>query len=276
MRKLLKLIAGMAVCTFGVFVTSSCSKDEFFGLEESEIINHSLKTEIALSQEFADYVIACINMSNEMDQLVDTTGSPFKFEVDGNPVCYKSGIQEEILVLMDNLKKAYPELVKADELDFAEIEKIAFSKNKALKGYAPRKILKSNDSGLLSNQWLYAASEGSSTDGFLYEDPSGSWTFVAHEKKEIAVSQSMWFVCETPPDNNKLGGGLFFSDGSSVSMTGYGESWPSITNSSPYAQADFVIIPPSVSYAEMGGILPQLCCSAYLDSNREHLFFMAE
>jgi len=266
----------MAVCTLGVFASSSCSKDEFFGLEESEIIDNSLKTEIALSQEFADYVIACINMINEKNQPVVVAGSPFKFDVDGATVYYESGIKEEILVLMDNLKKAYPELVKADELDFAEIEKIAFSKNKALKGYAPRKILKSNDSGLLSNKWLYAASEGSSTDGFLYEDPSGSWTFMAHEKKETAVSLSMWFVCETPPDNNKLGGGLFFSDGSSVSMTGYGESWPSITNSSPYAQADFVIIPPSVSYAEMGGIFTQLCCSAYLDSNREHLFFRAE
>ena len=83
----------------------------------------------------------------------------------------------------------------------------------------------------------------------------------------------MWFVCETPPDNNKLGGGLFFSDGSSVSMTGYGESWPSITNSSPYAQADFVIIQ---SFVGLGETIQQLCCSAYLDSNREHLFFMAE
>lgn len=274
MRRLLNFIAGMAVCTYGVFVTSSCSKDEFFGLEESEIINKSLKTEIALSQEFADYVIACINMSNEMEQPADTTGSPFKSELDGNPVYFKSGIQEEILVLMDNLKKAYPELLKADEFDFAEIEKIAFSKNKALKGYAPRKISKS--SGLLSNQWLYAASEGSSTDGFLYEDASGSWTFMAHEKKDIAVSLSMWFVCETPPDENKLGGGLFFSDGSSVSMTGYGEYWPYVTNSSPYAQADFIVLPPSLSLWELGtGILSHLG-TAYYESNREHLLYWAE
>ena len=40
MRKKLKNIAGIAMCVLGVLATSSCSKDEFFGLNEYESLDY--------------------------------------------------------------------------------------------------------------------------------------------------------------------------------------------------------------------------------------------
>ena len=57
--RLLKTIAGMAACARGVISASSCSKEEFFGLENSEYLDNSLKTEIAMSHEYVDLVLAC-------------------------------------------------------------------------------------------------------------------------------------------------------------------------------------------------------------------------
>ena len=66
MRIKVKTLAGMVACLMGVLATASCSKEEFFGLEDSVYLDNSLKTEIAMSQEYADYAIACYNYRGDI------------------------------------------------------------------------------------------------------------------------------------------------------------------------------------------------------------------
>ena len=275
MRKLLRINIGMLVCVLGVLSTSSCSKDEFFGLEGSEYIDNSLKTEIAMSQEFADYLIACIELSNNLSQPVDTAKMQ-QYVVGGKPIYCISDSQESMLVLLDNLKNAYPELTKADRLDFVEIEKIAISKNKLLKGYFPRGFSKTDGSNLGNKQsrsWIYAASEGSSYEDASYQDNTGSWGFKAFDYSIQAISMSIWFVAEGSSEPYGVGAGLIFDDNSGVSMVGYGECWPSAINSiSPSAEADFLIVSPQIIHTEFYEFFKNLG-SGYYESGRQHLVY---
>lgn len=268
----------MAVCLFGVLAFSSCSKDEFFGLEDSEYIDNSLKTEIAMSQEFADYLIACMGLSNNLNQPIDTAKMQ-QYVVGGKPIYCISDSQESMLVLLDNLKNAYPELTKADRLDFVEIEKIAISKNKLLKGYLPRGFSKTNGSDWSNKQsrsWIYAASEGSSYDVASYQDNTGSWGFQAFDYSFQAVSMSIWFVAEGSSEPYGVGAGLIFDDNSGVSMVGYGECWPSAINSiSPSAEADFLIVSPQIMYTEFNEFFNNLG-PGYYESGRQHLIYPVE
>lgn len=271
-------LVGMAVCLFGVLAFSSCSKDEFFGLEDSEYIDNSLKTEIALSQEFADYLIACIELSNNLSQPIDTANMQ-QYVVDGKPIYCISDSQESILVSLDNLKNAYPELTKADRLDFVEIEKIAISKNKLLKGYLPRGFSKTNGSDWSNKQsrsWIYAASEGSSYDVASYQDNTGSWGFQAFDQSNDAIAMSIWFVTEGSSEPYGVGAGLIFDDNSGVSMVGYGECWPSAINSiSPSAEADFLIVSPQIMYTEFNEFFNNLG-PGYYESGRQHFVYPIE
>ena len=243
MRKNLRTIAGMAICALGVLATSSCSKDEFFGLEDSVYIDNSLKTEIAMSKEFADYAIACFNLVEEMNNPIDTANMQIQGVVDGNPIYYTTGSHESILEMMDNLKKAYPELTEADKLDFDELMEIALSKNKVLKAALPRRVTKAYipkwGVDKYSYIWIYSASGGAQN----YELQAGDWWFKAHDSQLSAVSHVIW----TTGEANYIfpnGGGIIFPDNSAVSMVGSGETWPSITDSysGPTSEADFVVI----------------------------------
>ena len=278
MRKRLITMAGMVVWVLGVLSTSSCSKDEFFGLEGSEYIDNSLKTEIAMSQEFADYLIACIELSNNLSQPVDTANMQ-RYVVDEKPIYCISDSQESMLVLLDNLKNAYPELTKADRLDFVEIEKIAISKNKLLKGYFPRGFSKTNGSDWSNKQsrsWIYAASEGSSYEDASYQDNTGSWWFKAFDQSNDAIAMSIWFVTEGSSEPYGVGAGLIFDDNSGVSMVGYGECWPSAINSiSPSAEADFLIISPQIMYTEFNEFFNNLG-PGYYESGRQHFVYPIE
>lgn len=233
----------MAVCALGVLATSSCSKDEFFGLEDSVYIDNSLKTEIAMSQEFADYALACFNLVEEMNNPIDTANMQIQGVVDGKPIYYTTSSHESILELMDNLKKAYPELTKADKLDFDELMEIAISKNKVLKAALPRKVTKTYipqwGVDKYSYIWIYSASGGTQNNALHY----GDWWFRAHDSQLAAVCHVIWNSTEASllfPS----GGGIIFPDNSAVSMIGSGEGWPSITDSysGPTSEADFVVI----------------------------------
>ena len=136
--KKFRTLAGMAVFALGVLATSSCSKDEFFGLEDSQLIDASTKTEIAMSQEYVDFVLACSEMADFMSQPMDTTTAEVKIDPDGKRILYKEGPQLSAMALFEVLKEKYPELEKADKMDLDEILKIALSKNTVLKGEASK------------------------------------------------------------------------------------------------------------------------------------------
>ena len=278
MRKKIQTLAGMAVCALGILATSSCSKDEFFGLEDSVYLDNSLKTEIALSQEFADYAIACYNIVNEMNQPMDTANMQIQGIVDGQPVYYTTGSQEYIIELKEKLKNAYPELAKADRLDFDEIMEIAISNNKVLKGILPNKITRSYpDYNKISNMWIYNASEGDSVDELFFFDSGscGEWWFKAFSNSFSALNHVIWFVGEEWCYPN--GGGLIFADDSAVGMLGDGECWPTIASRvGPRAEADFIILPDAnLSQFEIWDFAWHLG-PEYYNSNRVHYLYNDE
>lgn len=232
--KNIRTIAGMAVFAFGVLATSSCSKDEFFGLEGSEVIDASTKTEIAMSQEYVDFVLACSEMADFMSQPMDTTTAEVKIGPDGKRILYKEGPQLAAMALFEVLKEKYPELEKADQIDYDEILKIALSENKALKGVASKTTPKTK-----YNAWAdcmhWASSNGHGGAGFGSE----GWWFDCFLGSLSAMQHVMYIASET---DETFIGGLIFGDGSIATMYSYPNWWPSIANSgSPMPETDFVL-----------------------------------
>lgn len=255
----------MAACVLGVISASSCSKEEFFGLENSEYLDNSLKTEIAMSQEFADYSIACYNLMQEMSQSVDTTDMQIQGIVNGKPIYFKTGSDESLKNLYEGLIKAYPEMTKADKLDIEEIQEIALSKNKALKGLA--KSTKYNYYRQ-SESWILSAS-GGWTD-WIYID--GDWTFESHWMSYSAVSNALLYCGENSFGMN--GGGLVFGDDSGVSMIGYGEYWPYMRRyGGPTPEANFLVAPNANIYnLEIWDIAYALGPGFYQDCRVHYIF----
>ena len=227
--KNLRTLAGMAVFALGVLATSSCSKDEFFGLEDSQLIDSSTKTEIAMSQEYVDFVLACSEMAEYMSQPMDTTTAEVKIGPDGKRILYKEGPQLSAMALLEVLKEKYPVLEKADKMDLDEIMKIALSKNKALKKVA---TTKSDDDYPESYSWANSLgiSYGCGTGcGFIECYQSGGTGF-----------QYLLFVASECDDLYL--GGLAFGDGSVVTLISEPCYWPEIINQGcPVAETDFVI-----------------------------------
>lgn len=250
--KQIRSLAGMAVFAFGVLATSSCSKDEFFGLNEFESLDYSKKTEIALSQEYTDYAVACYKIVDAMNQLSDTSSNLNKGEIEGKNVRYfESG--EPIMDLLDILKKAYPELINADKPDFDEIQRIAISKNETIKNIAGSKNKTKWDGYYYDSEYfignLNCALSNYWTDNpFTMTAQVGKWFLESCWDQGSAVSEAIWFSSEF---GNQLGsGGLLFPDYSAACVVGIGE-WPSIINSVSSAEADFLIVPYSnISYME--------------------------
>lgn len=267
MKKNYVSLAGMAVCVLGVLSTSSCSKDEFFGLEDSVYLDNSLKTEIAMSQEFADYTLACLNLANEMNQPIDTAEMQIQGLVNGKPIYLKTASYENVKEMIDNLREAFPELVKADKLDFKEMQEIALLKNKSLKGLAKSTKYVPSWSDPQSEIWIYSASGGTDNYSMYY----GGWFFDSHWSVYSAVSEVLWYCGEGGFNMN--GGGLIFGDYTAVSMIGYDEYWPSIVNSGPRAEADFLVAPNvDLSSLEVWDIAWRLGPGYYGGGRIHHIF----
>ena len=241
----------MAVCALGVFATSSCTKDEFFGLEDSVVIDASTKYEIAMSQEFADYTRVCFNIAQSLNQEVDTTKMESFLAEDGRRVLYMGGSsQGNAYEAMENLWKAFPELTKADAIDFEEIQRIALSDNEALKDVAAKISEKNTKYGTYSDNnarsWLasvyyeYYGYQASPTyayfDGFAYNMYSDVVTAV----------HSIIYACEY--NSYPLAGGLVWGDYSAVTISSYAEGWPNVgwLGGSPMPEADFLVVPPTL------------------------------
>lgn len=227
----------MAVCILGALAASSCSKDEFFGLEDSEVLDYSTKYEIAMSQAYADYAIACFEMAEIMNQPVDTTEMDICGSIKGKPVYAKTGSCTSALDLLEALKKQYPELAKADQIDFNEINEIALSKNDALKEIAS-KMKKETKSSIFGCAGSWAESLGHYGGGFGDE----GWSFNLHFSRYSAVQSAIYGFAES---YIAMTGGLIFGDETAASMSSSMWSlWPSVANQgSPQPESDFFIWP---------------------------------
>ena len=258
----------MAVCILGALAASSCSKDEFFGLEDSEVLDYSAKYEIAMSQAYADYAIACANMVETMLQPVDTTKMEIQGEIDGKPLYVKNGTCVSALDLLENLKKLYPDLQKADNIDFKEIQEIALANNEALKDIAAKMPTETKTWFSWGDVSSWAQSNGHYGASFA-ED---GWWFSCFTSAWSAINDAIWAYGESY-NNDKFEGGLLFNDGTAVSMIGYSEiPWPSIVNQgSPLAETDFIIAPT----ADVNQIWGELCYFGpeYAEGNRLHYVY---
>ena len=251
MKRNFKPMAALAVCALGALAVSSCTKDEFFGLEDSVVIDASTKYEIAMSQEYADYARACFNMFEAMNQPVDTTVMEKK-EINGKAVYIQNGSTTSVMDLLNSLKKAFPELANADQIDFNEILSIALANNEELndiKSKMPSRTKYYED--YQSGHWLYSVAEnyyGISDWGSPWLDIEG-WWFTAYDYRYTAINEVIFRLAESSSPYNYnyegMGGGLIFGDQSAVSMVSWGEyAWPSVIGyGSPAPEADFIVAP---------------------------------
>ena len=266
MKKEIKSLAVMAVCIIGALAASSCSKDEFFGLEDSEVLDYSIKTEIAMSQEYADYAIACFQMIESMNQPVDTTDMEFKGEIKGKKFYVKTDTTLSVMKYLDILKKAYPVMAKADKIDFKEIQGIALSKNKALKDIASKmEPLTKDYADRQSGHWLFSVAEsfyGSSAGMSPWLNVNGCF-LTAYDDYRLAISDIIWgseFY-----NDNAVCGGLLFGDYSGVSLISSYEGWGIADCGSPCPEGDFVYAP-NATFADLWISMG----AGYWSSNRTH------
>lgn len=262
--KKFRTLAGMAVFALGVLATSSCSKDEFFGLEESEVIDASTKTEIAMSQEYVDFVLACSEFAEYMSQPMDTTNAEVKEGPDGKRILYSEGPQLSAMALFEALKEKYPELKEADQMDFEEIMKIALSKNKALKNVA---ATKSDNAYPQSYSWANSV-------GIPYSCGSGSSYLQCYPSDAPAVQNVLFWASEY--DDLYLGG-IIFGDYSTATLISDPCYWPDIINQGyPVAEADFVISYSSGSLSSDPFDLAYELGPAYYEGNKTHYVYVYE
>lgn len=259
-----RTLAGMAVFALGVLATSSCSKDEFFGLEESEVIDASTKTEIAMSQEYVDFVLACSEMAEYMSQPMDTTNAEVKIGPDGKRILYSEGPQLSAMALFEALKEKYPELKEADQMDFEEIMEIALSKNKALKKVV---ATKSTNAYPFSYQWANSL-------GIPYGCGSGSSYLQCYPSDAPAVQNVLFWASEI--DDLYLGG-IIFDDYSTATLISDPCWWPEIINQGyPVAEADFVVSYSSGSLSSDPFDLAYELGPAYYEGNKTHYVYVYE
>lgn len=264
--KKFRTLTGMAVFALGVLATSSCSKDEFFGLEESEVIDASTKTEIAMSQEYVDFVLACSEMAEYMSQPMDTANAVVKTGLDGKRIYCKDGPQLSAMALVEVLKNKYPELEKADQIDYDEILEIALSKNKELKRVASTKTYNA-----YPDSWHWALSNNRSTSCFSWD----GWMIYSYPYEVSAIQNVLFLASEC--DELYLGG-LFFGDRSATAMNSFaGNWWPDIVNSGyPLAESDFVISYSSESLSNDPYDLARQLGPEYFEGPKLHYVFAYE
>ncbi len=257
----------MAVCILGALAASSCSKDEFFGLEDSEVLDYSAKYEIAMSQAYADYAIASFNMAETMLQPVDTTKMEIQGEINGKPLYVMNGTCESGLDLLNKLKEIYPDLEKADKIDLDEIQEIALANNEALKDFSA-KVSKDTKVWI---SWGQAGAWAQSNGHYGASFGDEGWWISCFNTVWGAVQDAIWASSESY-NYGKTGAGLIFNDFTGVSMISYTENipWPAVVNQgSPLAESDFVIAP------SVDAIWCDLCFFGpeYTEGNRTHYVY---
>lgn len=250
MRIKTKKMAGMVMCVLSVVATSSCSKEDFFGLNEYETLDYSKKTEIALSQEYTDYFTACIEVGEIIRQRADSLDS-----TKGAPNNYTG---ESLIKLLGKLRATYPELNNADRPDYEDIRKIALLKNKALKALAQKKTPSTNtrsfeyyagnygkqsfdlDAEACISYMTYATGGSPYNSGCLF---GNNYAIYACYSLNDAVDCILSLTWENGNCNNATAcGGLLFSN-SALAIIKSGEEWPSVLNYIPITpEKDFYFV----------------------------------
>lgn len=171
-----KSLAVLTVCLLSVLTSSCCSKDEFFGIEDTPCIDKQVMYEIALSDLYIDYQKACFSFADELSKIDSTKRG--HVEIIGTDTIYENVnfiSFENLQILLDSLLKMYPVLMDADQADLKEIQKIALSKNHALREMASMSTVYYNEKTKgysytnTAIEWIESLSvEGNPTNGSTY------------------------------------------------------------------------------------------------------------
>ena len=131
-------LVGLTVCLTGIITVSSCSKDEFFGIEDVSCIDSQRMHEIAESDLYIDYQKACFSMVDELSK-IDSTKRGRVVITDGDTLYENVHFIsfENVNILFDSLVQTYPELKNADQADLKDIQAIALSQNSVLRKMYP-------------------------------------------------------------------------------------------------------------------------------------------
>lgn len=270
MKKKFKIAAFMALCVLGIFGTTGCSKDKFFGIEEgTSSFDVSYMFDIAQSSEYFNYEMACINFMSEFNSN-DTTNMHLYAVVDGKNIYVKKGSSsfKTLLKLQKELIEKYPELEEADDYVKNQIQMIALSNNPvlndSLKKIMPNHIVRTKGSNGESDarRWLINAENEmnsyhlngqyedidywqvdigkwmSRDGGYLWQLESlSSGANAIYRAREVCISVEM----ET--------GGLGWSDGTAAFVFNYQGGigymyWPHVNGiGTPQPTSDFHIHP---------------------------------
>ena len=282
MKRTFKTLAGMAVCALGALALSSCTKDEFFGLEDSITIDPSTKLEIAMSQEFADLVKANLKFTESFSQEVDTAKMN-SFCIEGKTVYYKDdSFQKEMLELLDVLKKTYPELKNADKADFDEMKMIALTNNEELSDIAQAFALNAGTKSwdrVQSVQWIRSAyynlyGYNTQLTSMYYYD----WHICFSTTWQEALWDAEFMIA--CGEGDCVAGGLLWGDNSGASMINLSPEgncvwWPDTSWGNPQPEADFIILPSFINQYEINTMIPGFnTCgrSHYIFANEEMMY----
>lgn len=252
-----KFLFRLTVCALSVLATTSCSKDEFFGIEEAQLIDETTMLAIATSEEYYEYEMACLYFMEELND-IDTSKMHVYTVINGKPIYVKSGSDsyKNVLKHKENLMKIYPELLHASVIELKQIQNIALSKNNTLREHtmkvSPFLIKRTKSGNDEAHAWLQHVSSSTYNWGYEHNWDTGAYTntteygeytfhfdLQVYENSIEAVNQARNKSIST----EKEVGGLAWNDASAVTVFNreagpYYMYWPR-TDGSPYPTYDF-------------------------------------
>lgn len=179
-----KCLLVMANCLFFVFLATSCTSDDFFGIEEDyDGLDYPTLVKIAHSKEYVEYQIqsiSCMDLFNDIDTIhkeqFDTADSIQSISI------------EPFLKARNKLQKLFPEYDIASPYVKQIIFNLAINNNQLLRSLVENKmpnaflLTKSANYESYAVQWIMAL-----TDRELLSDSNGCTDLVC-------CANSMWLI----------------------------------------------------------------------------------
>lgn len=194
MKEKLLVFTEITIYMICAFVISSCTRDEFFGIDEDDLgITMSEMYKIAKSKEFFEYEEACFKFLSKLGNM-DTTKMNLSKTIDGIPFYYMIDEISFKMVLdkRELLNIAFDDFKDATDADLYQIRLIALSKNNNYK-----KLIYENNSNLIkrtkgSNDETLAEVwfQRKINNGFEYDPVEGCWKYGDYYEAEPGSSFS--------------------------------------------------------------------------------------
>lgn len=225
-----KFLFRITVCALSVLATTSCSKDDFFRIDDTPCVDLQTKYAIAGSDIYIDYQIACFAFADELSKIDSTKRS--RVLILNNDTVYENVYVisfSKVCELHDSLLNVYPVLKDADEVDLIQILNIALNNNSTLRDLVPKSVVNSNcrtksyNGSSYALQWL----EGSSFrnysgtlwngKGLAEQNSQGTWVWTFEAIPCSSIGDAMELACIWSINHGEVEvGGWGWTDGSGM------------------------------------------------------------